>query len=66
MRWLIPWVRPKMPPVPALLRSLRGCVDVMHREDEVEGKIPDNFAFVVDRRQRVENGVFILAVVVAG
>ena len=54
------------PPAPALLRSRRLRGEVVYGEYRVEGKVPYDVAFVVDRCQGVEYGVFVLAVIVAG
>ena len=54
------------PPAPALLRSCRLRGEVVYGEYRVEGKVPYDVAFVVDRCQGVEYGVFVLAVIVAG
>ena len=54
------------PPAPALLRSCRLRGEVVNGKYRVEGKVPYDVALVIDRRQRVEDGIFVLAVVVAG
>ena len=54
------------PPAPALLRSRCVRGEVVYGKYRVEGKVPDDVAIAIDRRQRVEDGVFVFAVVVAG
>jgi hypothetical protein len=56
----------KMLPAPTLLGGRCGCDEVVDSEGEPESEVPHDFALVGDRRQWVEDGVFVLAVVIAG